>query len=888
MEPADDQHRASDASPTRAGDPAPGPLDPPSTAPAEPRPSTTSTAPPPSAAPAEPDEVKPGDPSTDVDAPTLTFPPPIGPGAERPAQRPARRSGAERPRMPLAAGALNRFEVREALGSGGMGKVVRAWDPVLCREVAIKVPFRPKSDARFLAEARITGQLDHPNIVPVYELGKTAEGLPWYAMKEVRGESLKAVLERLRLAGQHRAPWTLRALLNDFVQVCNAVGYAHDRGVVHRDLKPENIMLGPFGEVFVMDWGLARLLDRGDGERDESGLHPSFSGVQTATGAAIGTPGFMSPEQAGRADVEVDARSDVWSLGAVLYELLTLTPAYDGPTPLARIFAAAQGPPLDPRQRSPALRGADELADLCLRCLALEPHDRPDSALVVAREVTAYLEGTRRRERALDLLERSWRSARDAADHREQAGRKRRDAEALLAGVPSHAPAEDKLPGWRLEDEAEQLERAGDRADVRFLQLAHGALEEVPDLDEAHQLLADHYRAQHTLAEQRRDAAAAGIHLLHLQEHDRGRHARYLRGLGSVTLITDPPARVELFRYEARERRLQPCPRGELGVTPLIDVELEHGSWLLVLHADGCATVRYPVQVGRDGRWDGVRPGDPEPTPVRLPRLGELGPDDVYVPPGWAVSGEPDADVAMPERRLWIDGFVLRRFAVTNAEYLDFLDSLVRSGQEELAHRVQPHQRGGRMDEGGAPVYGRTADGGFELVRDSEGDLWQPDWPAILVDWGSAGAFARWESERTGQPWRLPWELEWEKAARGVDARRVPWGNFVDPAWACMSGSAERPILASVHAFPDDCSPYGVRGLGGNVKDWCGDAWREAGTPADGGLPAYEAPVERGLRPIRGGHFAAADTLLRSSLRVPSDGDACFERIGFRLARSLP
>ena len=784
---------------------------------------------------------------------------------------------------------LSRFDVLDSLGQGGMGTVVRAWDPTLQREVALKAPRGLEPDPRFVAEARITGQLDHPNIVPVYELGQTADGLPFYAMKEVKGQSLRDVLTDLRSGGRHAPPWTLHRLLSDFVQVCNAVGYAHARGVLHRDLKPGNIMLGPFGEVFVVDWGLAGLIDAECATGVDEAVLRSLSGISTLTGAAVGTPGYMSPEQTGQTDHPVDARSDVWSLGAILYELLTLQPACPGRTALARILEAVKGPPTDPRDRAPELGISDEIAELCMSSLASRPGDRSASALELGEGVTAHLDGRQRRERALALVGRAAQAAEAASEQRCRAAELRSTASTMLAQVPSHAPASSKLPGWTLEDRAEQLERGADRSQVELLQLARGALEEAPNLTEAHDLLADHYREQHREAEERRDSARADVLLLHLHEHDRGRHRRYVEGLGALTLVTDPPARVELFRYEVRERRLVAAARGFLGTTPLRALELKRGPWLLVLHADGCVPVHYPLYIGREEHWDGVRPGGSEPHPIRLPRIGELGPEDVYVPAGWATSGEPDADVAMPRRRLWLDGFVMRRFPVTNREYLAFLHDLVATGRQELAMAVQPRHRAGTLDHEGAALYGRTPDGGFELVRDSEGDLWRPDWPVALVDWRSAGEYARWEAERSGQAWRLPWELEWEKAARGVDARRCPWGDFVDPSYACMRGATPRALFAPVTEFPLDESPYGVRGLAGNVKDWCGDLWTDEGTPDDHGLPRPEPPPagQPGPRPLRGGHFAAIDTLLRSSMRVNTSSEARFERIGFRLARSF-
>ncbi|MCB9688091.1 MAG: SUMF1/EgtB/PvdO family nonheme iron enzyme [Alphaproteobacteria bacterium] len=165
----------------------------------------------------------------------------------------------------------------------------------------------------------------------------------------------------------------------------------------------------------------------------------------------------------------------------------------------------------------------------------------------------------------------------------------------------------------------------------------------------------------------------------------------------------------------------------------------------------------------------------------------------------------------------------------------------------------------------GATVYGRDAAGRFELRPDADGDVWDPEWPVMLVDWFGATAYAAWLAETTGRPWRLLGELEWEKAARGVDGRHYPWGDFLDPSWACIRTShPDRPLPSVVDSYPLDVSVYGVRGFGGNVQDWCADVFRREGTPVEGGRvppPSRQEVADlTSARCIRGGSWNGVAT----------------------------
>jgi PAS domain S-box-containing protein len=291
--------------------------------------------------------------------------------------------------------------------TGGIGRVWLAHDADLGRNVALK-ELRPEQaehatlGARFLQEARITGQLEHPGIVPVYELVRPDDGRqPFYTMRFVKGRTLSEAARdyhRKRLVGQADA-LDLPALLNAFVTVCNTVAYAHSRGVIHRDLKGPNVILGDFGEVVVLDWGLAKLVGRPEDAPDASLVaSPDGAGTDSAytvQGEAIGTPAYMAPEQAAGQLDKIDRRTDVYGLGAILYEILTGVPPVTGAATEEVLRKVQEEGPVPPRQLWPEAPAA--LEALCLRALAKRPEDRPAAAADLAREVQGWQEFERRK-----------------------------------------------------------------------------------------------------------------------------------------------------------------------------------------------------------------------------------------------------------------------------------------------------------------------------------------------------------------------------------------------------------------------------------------------------------------------------------------------------------
>jgi tRNA A-37 threonylcarbamoyl transferase component Bud32 len=291
----------------------------------------------------------------------------------------------------------SRYTLTRLHAEGGLGKVWVAHDADLNREVALK-EIRPEKSAqpemwrRFLKEAQVTGQLEHPNIVPVYELARRKEDdQPFYTMRFVRGRTLREAIEAYharRKEGQ-TDPLEQPRLLQAFVSVCQALAYAHTRGVVHRDLKPENIVLGGFGEVVVLDWGLAKMVDRLDADGEAPRVTLSDQATTTGTVGAVGTVAYMSPEQAeGRTDL-VDARTDVYGLGSILFEILAGRPPHTGTDTAEVLREIAHGD--SPRARSVEPAAPAALDAICARAMAKARSDRYATATELAEEVQRWL-----------------------------------------------------------------------------------------------------------------------------------------------------------------------------------------------------------------------------------------------------------------------------------------------------------------------------------------------------------------------------------------------------------------------------------------------------------------------------------------------------------------
>jgi len=680
-----------------------------------------------------------------------------------------------------------RYECIGELGRGASATVFEARDVVLARDVAIKVLCTP-ARARFLAEAQVTSQLEHPYIVPVHDYGILDDGRPYLVMKRVRGRTLRQALDDDALG-------PLLRRLRVFQQVVEAVAFAHERGVTHRDLKPANIMLDEHSQALVMDWGLVRA-------RASQAEITLTERPHTHHGALLGTPGYLPPEAyRGTAGGHVQ---DVFALGVLLWELLFQAWPWSGGTLAELAFEARRAPelpePIDP-----------DLQHILTRCLHPLPEQRFEGAQPLLHALRAVTEGTARKARAAEHVHR----ARELLQELITA------EEACLHAVDRVRELEDALPGWRpledrlpLHEAREQAESEQIRAAELFGSLiaaAERALSQDPDSTEARGILEQAWWRRYEQAEQERDRAGMALYRQRLIGLGGVRARERLDAPGALSLTTDPEG-AEVWCQRVHQRGLV-WPVDEpvlLGRTPLHQLELPQGSYQLTIRAPGKRDTPYPVLIARGEVHDVHQP-------IRLLTDEETGGDGwVYVPGGWTwVGGDPEVGRAqLPRERRWVDGFRMKKHPVTVAEYARFLKELHARDPDEARRRLPRHDA---VEHGRHQPYWLLRDDGTlpDPLLDNEGDAWGLDWPVVGIDWHDARAYCAWAGGT------LPSEEQWERAFRGADARRFPWGDQFDAnlcwmGWSFRTGRSPQ----SVHDERAYVSVFGACHGAGLVREW--------------------------------------------------------------------
>ncbi len=750
-----------------------------------------------------------------------------------------------------------RYEFADELGRGGMGQVVLARDLLLGRDIALKTLLPDAGDdnarRRLLQEAQITGLLEHSSIIPIYDLGALSSDDPYYTMRVVRERSLAQIIEEMSAAEGHG--YSLTQLVSILRQVCLAVHYAHDHGIIHRDLKPENILVGSYGEVFVIDWGIAKVVD--------SELQAlSLSQQQTEEeGALVGTPHYMSPEQAqGRTDA-IDQRTDVYALGAILYEVLTLVPVFESNHMLSLLFKVIEEAPQAPTERAPQRAIPRELEEICLKALAKSADQRFQSAQEMAEELELFLEGVKERERRQAMAAEALRQADAVRGEYEQV--QRRYAEALQQlshdklNMPSWMSHEEKEEIWELEQHVEDLQVEVERHFGEATRLYGQALGHVPDMCEARRALADLYWERFREAETAGDRARAAYFEGLVRQFNDGWYDRPLEGTAQLTVLTAPePATATLYKFVEANRRLVERKQADLGQTPVRNLQIQHGSYVIELDAPGYVTLQVPIKLDRM---------EEETLDLRLYRDDQVPEDFVVIAGGTFLSGELQPQ-NLEEQTRYLPDFAIMKYPVTCGEYLEFLNALA---DEDLQRALQYAPR----IEDGESYFPVNDEGHFSVpVEDAEGDAWELDWPICMVSYEDALAYARWRSQRDGRTYRLASADEWEKTARGVDGRLYPWGNHFDPSFCRMRDSERgKPMPVAVHKYKMDRSPYGVRDLAGNIIEW-------TMTPAD---------TSEDRQIVHGASFNSIELMCRLDWHMDAEKDYRHPVRGFRLAMSL-
>jgi serine/threonine protein kinase/formylglycine-generating enzyme required for sulfatase activity len=599
------------------------------------------------------------------------------PEYRRLSERSSVREGTWRPRSvppPLPGTGLShtRFRPLRIHARGGLGQVSIAIDEELRREVALKEIVERHADdptcrARFVHEAEVTGGLEHPGIVAVYGLGYHPDGRPYYAMRLIRGESLREAIDKLDKdtapGSDSRRSTGLRRLLGRFVDACDAIAYAHSRGVLHRDIKPDNIMLGPFGETLVVDWGMAKVVGRdAPPPRPEEGPRPSDperGEAPTLPGSAVGTPAYMSPEQAaGRLD-QLGPASDVYNLGATLYHILTGRPPLADGSPVDILAKVRSGDIPPPRSVFPKVPRS--LEAVCRKAMALRPEDRYASARALAEDVERWLA-----DEPVSACREPWptRARRWASRHRPLVAAT--TATLLVASLATAAYL------------AQRLANAHRRVDA----LATAETRALPAI--VKELGADRWLVRDRLSRMFRSDGESAVRLP-----------------AALALLPDDPAQVEFLARLAIDPQASPDQ-----VRIIRDALIEHRradraakSWRLALPAE--AEDLTDSQLRAAGALAGASPADPVIAALADPIARKLSQENPLHLNAWREVFQPLADrLIEPLRRIYGDPDAAgpRRHAFTllfefatrpdNKELPEDLAALVADSDPEQFRRV--------------------------------------------------------------------------------------------------------------------------------------------------------------------------------------------------------
>lgn len=801
----------------------------------------------------------------------------------------------------------DRYTFFDRIGQGGMGEVFEVFDTILQRNIALKIlkkALAPESIESFIREAQITSQIQHPGVVPIYDIGVLPDKRCYFTMKKIDGETLSHHIKDLHSSIQNNkwgttsSGWSLRRLISVFYRICQTIGYAHSNGVIHCDLKPANLMIGEHGEALVLDWGIARVL----------------SDIKDYS--IEGTPAYMAPEQAQGLTHLIGKQSDVYALGAILYNILSGHSPYVGktsrhvleqvrqhpPPPLHLSSKGNENTPFSELLGDVAVQSIEGkllpkgLVEICTKAMERPCELRYTNGSDMANALQQWLEGSQRREMGLELVQRASTHKSRAAFLTEEGRKIINDASLSLQNLDPWSPESFKIPFWQAQEVGRlKLSEAQDLV-LQHESLLRGALSYAPDLEQAHEALAEHFYSAHKKAEINGYKANMQRTLSHLRTHStllpfehplRSKVLNYIQGDGRVSLkIATPNAQIKISEYISNHHRMKLRFRQSMAASSTIHIRLSMGSYLFEITTPDHPPIRYPILLNREDYWDGCPPLSKTTHPIKAAEYNPA--TECYVPSGYARLGSSESDSSLKPQSLWLDAFVIQKYHVTHEDYLKFLHDLIAQGREEDALKHAPRERSHTSSKAGELLY-KFEDNQFSIVPDQHGEYIGMDWPIFMIDWYGAKAYAEWYARKSNRPWRLPEELEWEKAACGVDGRRYPWGDGFDPTWGNMRISTpNNPKPTSIRDYPIDESPYGMRHAAGNMCDWTNTPYTEQGPNIiDGRFEKTTNSNESETYVFRGGSWITAERFLICSNRFRSNSSTRNRSIGFRLVRSV-